>query len=631
MAHSETTETRRLEGVAGALLGLVMVLLIRRYGGINHDAPLYLGQALLQQWPDILGADLFFAHGSQGSYTVFPRLLALGFALLDPPLLFLVGSLVAILFFAWAGWYALAGILPPGQRYWAWLGVLCLPSMYGRTLIFSYHEAFLTPRPLAEALCLVAVGLLARSRWLPGLACLTFACLFHPLQAIAAALVIWPWLVARDRRWLHLAWLAVPVLLLAWLGVQPFGDLFRRFDAAWLSDLHAYTGQLFVLDWSGADYANLALDGFLLVLGWRTLWPGFRAWCMASLAGLVLGLLATLVAADWLHLVLPTGLQPWRAHWVAHWLAMATIGLLLQRDLAQRDIPRAACLTFTVLLAWGPGGWIWLPPALLYATWASFSSYVQPRLVALLGWLFLLGAIVMLASHVANEYFPFRMAHFRLDLYAIDRRILSYPLVALGLPLLGVAMWTRCGRRLGPWLVAGLLCPLLALGAVRWDARSPLILASEANAFQPDLFGEALPRDAQVYWDDDTLLGTWLTLERASYLSPRQLSGLVFNRGTAEDARGRLSRVYPILSQSRDCQALKLEERERCRIDADRLLRACGSGPTPPPDYLVLPYRQPQRDRGSWSITDPATGEAAVTYWLYACPDLVEDIRAGRK
>ena len=42
-------------------------------------------------------------------------------------------------------------LLPEGERYWAWLGVLVLPSFYGRAIIFSYAEPFLTPRPAIGA------------------------------------------------------------------------------------------------------------------------------------------------------------------------------------------------------------------------------------------------------------------------------------------------------------------------------------------------------------------------------------------------------------------------------------------------------------------------------------------------
>ena len=630
MPFSSELASQRINRLAGILLGLALVLLIHRYGGINHDAPLYMGQALRERWPEIFAHDLFFAHGSQGSYTLFPWLLGLSFDWIDPPNAFLWGSLAAILLFAAAGWYCLSGLLPRGQRYWAWLGVLCLPSMYGRTIIFSYHEPFLTPRPIAESLCLLAIGLLARGRYALAIASLACAGVFHPLQAIAAILIIWPWLVMQDRRWLHAVWGAIPILLLAFAGIAPFGGLLRVLDPAWLSDLHAYTGQLFLSDWGESDFTTLVIDVLLLVYAWRTLrGTPFGTWCTAALAGLTLGMSANLILVDWLHYVLPTGLQLWRAHWLAHWFAMATVALLLHRDIAARNLPRAACMGLALLLAWGTS-WLWIPFALLYAAWVPISHRVQPRMQLLLGILFVLGMLFILASHVANEYIPFRMAHFRLELYAFDRRVLAFPLVALGLPLLGLGVWNGFGRQGRRLLLIGALCPLVLLAAARWDARSPITLAVEQSAFRTDLFGKPLPKAAQVYWDDDTLVGTWLVLQRASYFSPRQLSGLVFNEGTAEDARGRLSRIYPLLEQSRECQSRPYLQREHCRISNDRLIRACAPGPVTRPDYLVLPYRQSMPSLGSWAIMDPATGNPALTYRLYGCREIMSALEQPR-
>src|SRR5690554_5941759 len=93
--------------IAGALLGLSMLLLLRRYWGLDHDSALYLGQALLKRWPEIYAHDLFFAHGSQGSYTLFPWLVAQAMEHVEPSTLFRAGALLGLLLFATAGWFAL--------------------------------------------------------------------------------------------------------------------------------------------------------------------------------------------------------------------------------------------------------------------------------------------------------------------------------------------------------------------------------------------------------------------------------------------------------------------------------------------------------------------------------------------
>lgn len=609
--------------IASALLGIALLLLLRRYGGIDHDAALYLGQALRVRTPGIFDQDLFFLHGSQGNYTLFPWLLAQSFGWFAPSDVFLWGTLTGLLCFAAASWYCLRGLLPESQRVWAWLGVLCLPSVYGRTSIFSYAEAFLTPRPFAEALCLLGVGLLARGRWLPALACAAFAGLLHPLQAIGALTVTWGWLVLRDRRWLHIAWLAVPVVVLGFNGVEPVDGLFRRIDATWLAQLNETSGQLFITGWAMLDYIVMGFDVFVLAHAWRTLRGPFGDWCAAALAGLVLGIASSLALVDALHLELPAGLQLWRVHWLAHWLAIAAVAALLFRDIRAGDVPRALGLSLSALLAWKVG-WIWVPFALLYAFWPQFSANVQPRLKTLLGGLFAAGMLILLAHYVATELLVFRQAKHRLDMYPLDHRLMMFPLVALGVPLLGLHLWNRMSAIRRWWLIVGVLCPLTVLGAMRWNDRPAIPVAMETNAFRPDIFGMPIPDDAEVFWDSVSVIGPWLVLHRADYFSPQQLSGVVFNQETAQDGFQRSARTSPLAMEGWNCRqrARSVEEIKRCRISDANIQRACAPDPAPRPDYLVLPYRLSQRALGDWTIVDPATGEAAATYWLYDCRDV---------
>lgn len=614
------------------MLGVTMLLLLHRNWGIDHDAALYLGQGLLLRWPEIFGNDLFFLYGGQGQYTLFPWLLAQTFDTVDPARLFFWGGFAGLLLFAAAAWHCLAALLPRTQRYWAWLGVLCLPSMYGVTTIFSYAEPFLTPRPAAEALSLLCIGFLARGRMAIAFVCLALAGLLHPLQAIAAALVIWPWLLMQDRRWLHAAWLALPIAALALMGVEPFDGLVRRIDPAWMAELRAFNGQLFLTGWADRNLMLLLFDALVLGYAWRVLRGAFGAWCVAALAGLALGLGANLVLVDGLQLVLPAGLQLWRVDWVAHLFAMAALAALLYRHVQAKDMTRAALLTLTTLLVWTIGHVVWLPFVLLYACWPKLHRVMRPGLVAMLGWLFALGAAGLLVRHVATELIAFQLAQYRLDQYAFDRRLLIFPLLALGLPLVGAWLWKRLPGKPMQLLAIVALCPLLAVAVIRWDARTAQAHAIEENAFHSDLFGVEIPEDAQVFWDRMGLVGTWLGLRRADYFSPQQLSGVAFSRNTATDGRQRLARLRPLLKDSSACRlsTLPLEERARCRISDESMRAACGPGAIEGPDYLVLPYRQPQPSLGTWAVTDPATGAPVITFHLYRCEDVMAGLaRAG--
>lgn len=624
MQQKHQLVTRLPDYIAGSLLGLAIVLLFKRYAGINHDSVLYLGQGLLRHWPGIFGNDLTFVHGGgQERYTIFPWLIEHAIDWARPGAVFAIGALLSILLFAAASWYCLRTLLPAGQRYWAWLGTVVLSSGYGVINIFAYSEHFLTPRPIAEALCLLAIGLLARERLFAGLACAAVAVLFHPLQAIAAGLIVWPWLVMQDRRWLHALWAVVPVGLLALAGIAPFDGLLQRLDPEWLFNLRLATRQLFLTSWGAADFSALGFDALVLAYAWRCIGKPFSGWCAAALVGLALGILASLVFVDGLHLVLPAQLQLWRVHWLAHWMAMAAVAVLVLRDLRAGDWPRALLLVLTFLLVRSMAAWSWPLLATLYLAWPRAVAG-RDGLRSLLGILFGLGITVLFAIYMTTELTVFRAAHHRLDLYALDRRILLFPVIGLGLPLLATHAWHGLTSGWRTSVIVVVLCPLVVLGAMRWDARSPVNLALERSAFRSEVFGVAIPEDAQVYWGQHALTGPWLVLRRASYFSPHQLSGQVFNRTLSMDGRARLNRMRPLIELGMGCEAWSASHEEPCHIADKGMMRACEPGG---PDYLVLFYKQPQQSLGSWTITDPVTKQPARTFYLYRCIDVMKDLQ----
>ena len=617
--------TSPVDLIAGCLLAGLALFYLRRYMGINHDAALYLGQALLERWPDIFRSDLFFAHGSQGSYTALPWLVSRAFDFATPGTVFLVGTVIGLLCFAASTWFFLYTVLPSKQRYWALLGVLCLPAAYGVVRIFSYGEPFLTSRPLAEAFCLLGLGLLARKRTILGILCAGIALLLHPLQAIAASLIAWPWLVMQNRRWLHALWLVIPITLLGFTNIAPFRDLFQPIDATWLADVRGFTGQLFLGTWNVADFNVLAFDAFILTYAWRKLPTKFGAWCLSALIGLALGMSANLILVDWLNLTLPAALQLWRVHWLAHLFAMASVAALLYHDLNNREPARAFCLGLALILVQN-ASWPWLLFAALYVAWLRLLGTTPSLVKRTLGLTCVLGMLTLFAVYAANEWLPFRMAHYRLELYAVDRRLLVFPLLALGLPLIGVMVWERCSRAWRRVMLFLALMPLLLAGMIRWDARPPMVTSIENNPFRPNMFGPTIPRYAHVFWVGDLYPSVWLTLHRAEFFSVRQLAGAIFNRGTAVEAHQRLDRVLLAMREDLYCQQQPLKQREACQLDDEAMRIACQPGPTRRPDYMVLPYHQPQRAAGRWDFIDPATGQPAVSYWLYSCAQVMDDL-----
>ena len=619
----------KIKLLAGGALGITMMLLLRRYPGIFHDSILYMGQGLMQRWPQIYGQDLFFAHGSQASYTIMPWILGKAFSFASPPLVMLMGAFISMLLFAASAWFALKALLPTQQRYWAWLGALCLPSIYGVVHIFSYNEPFLTSRPLAESFCLLGIGWLIREKWLLAAASLLLAGLFHPLQAIAGAAIIWVWAVGQDRRWLHALWLIFPVSALAYIGITPFNGLLQRADAGWFKEL-TYSRQVFVTLWSVNDFKNLGFDVVVLLSAWRWLRGRFGGWCLASLIGCTIGILASLLLVDYLHLVLPIGLQLWRVHWLAHFFSLAAIGALLLFHLRAKDSVSALLLTLTALLAWGETDWGWLLLAAMYVGWQFAPHDSRQRLGRLLCWIFGMSTVLLFYNHASNEYHWFKEAHFRIDLYPFDRRLLVFPALSFGLPLFGLLLWERCGSIGKKLLLAGFLVPAVAATLYLWDARDSTQHIMEDAAFQPDIFGTSIPEHAQIYWEPESLVGVWLVLHRASYFSPGQLAGQMFSRDTAEDGLQRENRMMPLMRESLGCQDEKLNvtERVRCHISDRSMKQACSLNGGKRPDYMVLSYPQPQPYVGQWAIPDPVSKTPAITFRLYRCDDIL-NFRGG--
>lgn len=618
-----------LNTFAGAMLGAASLLLLHRYSGISRDAILYLGQGMMARWPEIFGHDIFFAYGSQASYSIYPWLLGLAFRWVTPPVVFMWGTFASLLLFAYSSWYALRALLPDQQRYWAWLGVLCLPTIYGVVHIFSYNEPSLTSRPLAESFCLLSLGCMVRSRWACAITCLAIGGLFHPLQAIGASAGLWLWAVHHDRRWLHVLWLSIPVVVLALIGVPPFSGLFRRVDAAWYQEL-IYSRQLFVTLWNINDYKELGFDLLCLLCGWRLLRGQFGRWCLAAAAGGLIGVGASLLLADGLHLELPISLQLWRTLWLAHFFALAAICALLFRHLREKQPVSALLLTLSGLLVWSESDWGWLVIVVLYLVWPYTPTATRDRLEKLLSWIFGLAIIVMFYNHASSQWQMFAAANYRFDLVPLDRALLVFPALALGLPLFALLIWQRTHAIKGKLLLLGVLCVATTFVLHLWDSRDTVQLATERSAYRPDIFGVPIPVSAQVYWEPESLVSSWLVLKRASYYSPGQLAGQSFNRATAMAGIHRYQRLQPLITESLACKAREHDPESipGCHISASSLRLACTKVSGESPDYIVLPYPQPQPAAGTWTIPDPVTGKPIVTYRLFHCSDLLRDLGA---
>ena len=110
------------------------------------------------------------------------------------------------------------------------------------------------------------------------------------------------------------------------------------------------------------------------------------------------------------------------------------------------------------------------------------------------------------------------------------------------------------------------------------------------------------------------------------YVDPEQ-AVLDEVNGTIADARARLARIEPLIQESMRCQdGSHADPGVACHVSNESMRLACRPGKTKRPDYIVLPYRQPQHPLGSWSIIDPEGQTPAITFWIYGCAEIMADL-----
>lgn len=336
------------------VIAFAIFLLLRPYDGIVHDARLYVGYALAD-WDALgIGRDLMFQHDGQSGKTIYPILLKAWIAALGVGRAALLVTIASLAIWFFAAWRLFGSLLSSEggaiARASLLLWATSLSTWYGGTSVFRFAEAFATPRPLAEALVLLAIaGLLERQQREANpasprasvaldLGMLTLAMLLHPLMALPGALVWW-WLQAgRARIWLLSSGiLGVLVLLLAHPaeGWPPLlVRVLAHFDAEWFGVLERRGALVLTSHWTPSDFARIVVQTVTMLVCVphlpTRLRPLFRTLVALAIASVVL----TWLGADVFKSVLLTQVQPWRVLWLVALLAPVALYLLLDGTLA---------------------------------------------------------------------------------------------------------------------------------------------------------------------------------------------------------------------------------------------------------------------------------------------------------
>jgi hypothetical protein len=572
----------RLEVALLLMICLITWSLSHGYLGIFHDAGLYTLQALARLDPASIGQDVFLRFGSQDRFTLFTPFYSAAAASwgAEPAAAWLTFAFQMALF---AGAWALArALMPKRWALYALAVLIAIPGDYGTDRIFTLVEPFLTPRMAAEALVLASLAAAFRSRRLLSLALIGVATLIHPIMAAAGIVALLIIYVAIPRP--RLAIQAFAILVVLWavaVAVFPSG-ITGRFDDVWFRLVMDRSPYLFISNWRLDDWARVAVTIATLIAGLcASLGERPRTLCLTALLTLVTGLVLTFVACDELHLILFTQLQPWR--W--QWLGVATAALLLPMILRACWLTAAGGRTTSLFLvaAWvfGANGF-----ALVAALAAVGSIAGCPRLAKNEArWVFC-GACGMLAIALTWRFasnLQFTESYYfdpRIPMWL--RRTMSFvrdgtvPVACISLVgWMARQPRARPGSMLAAALAAAAIVALLPQTWMTWSLRefSPQRIA----LFAP--LRDSIPAGANVFWPDSPV-AAWLLVQRPSYLSVLQTSGLVFSRATAVEMQRRslaLASVIPpesFLSWTAGFgPPLSLDQQQRvCRLGAFEFL-----------------------------------------------------------
>lgn len=592
------------------LLCLATWAISHSYEGLFHDARLYTLQALAHLHPDSLTQDVFLKYGSQDRFTLFSpiyatasRLLGIDHGAAALTLLFQVALV--------AGAYALARSVLSTSMALAGVAVLiAIPGEYGALRVFTCIEAFLTPRMAAEALVLAALAAALTSRRILGAALMVTAGLMHPVMAAAGVAALFFALVAVPRPRLAVAMVFAGIAVLIALA---FGSL-SRFDDAWLILIDRRSPYLFLAHWQLDDWSGVAVCLSTLLLGNRAL-PDPSARILAGSIALtvVCGLAITLIGCDVLHLVLFTQAQPWRWQWlgvvVAALLLPNTLLALWTRDLAGR--------TATLLLS---AAWIFGTNVngLIAAVAALFALTVMNRLKPGEARLMAYGAVGLLVIAVVwrvatNLEFTDAM-YMEPTLPWWFRKTVSFAHDGFAAMAIVALAWTLAHRPRG----GGVLLAIGGLTLALCTALLPQIWKNWTELEYPaslierySSLREHIPSNADVFWPDSPL-SIWILLDRPSYISVTQTSGMVFSRPSAIELERRANALRAALPPATFMNWSAAGSMPA--LDQFQLSAVCDSGAV---TFLVTSVdlgREPD------AFVTALTGPASKKVRLYRCP-----------
>jgi hypothetical protein len=485
---------------------------------LSGDAELYAVQALSRIHPNLL-SDLYLHNTSQDSYTLFSSFYAGCMGLLGLRDAALTLTIVCKLWFFAAAW-VLARQL--SNSYGAFLAVALLiltQGHYGAYQVFQYAEDWLTARSPAEALVVTALVAFYGGLRVVSLLIACGALFVHPLIALPGLLLlVCLWLPLR------LSGIGAGVSILIVLGIavgvprQPSAaHLFVIMDGDWLETVRERSQFLFMQLWRPADWALNARPFISLAMSALVISdPRTRKLCISAMmvggTGLTIGLIASTVG--------PVGIllqgQAWRWVWVAGFAGVLLLSPAFFALCRFRICGRICA--FMIISAWI------FPPIYGSACLAG----------ALLLWL-------------ARDRINDRAEQ---AVRAVARGVAVGAWIAkLSLLRAGLLHWFKGNR---PLLTLHVVSAVLMASLVYFLPRALQDRTREGTSAQIEEFSDwrgAIPLDSNVFVvpAHNSAAFAWFTLERPSYLTVDQSSGVVFSRANALEVRRRAQVLLPLM------------------------------------------------------------------------------------
>ena len=620
--------------LALALLTFAIWVATHRYSGIWHDGVLYAGQALNRLYPERFVGDLFFAYGSQDSFSVFSPLYA--------GLISVVGINPASLIltvFAQCAWLVSAALLAKSvlQGVLPWVGLLAitaLPRVYGADDVFAYAEVFATARVLSELLVLAGLACLYGGRRVAGNSLLLGAALFHPVIAfpgIAVAFAMqasWRIVLAAST----CAFLAVPLLA---FGVPDAREPLRVMDSLWYGISIERSPFVFLGQWELAELAQPVIWVAILSLASRmSLGFARRFWHSVIYAGTIGFALAAM--ADCWPIALLVQMQTWRSAWLLQVCGILAAVWLIQALWSQGRFGRLLLIAMATCLFAG-GDWGFFAGAFLamsysaLARWRPLVDLVEkhyPLFVAGFVFASLPEVLIVMRELVGAMRAVFIDAMLALPQVSSEL-VLEQPSVfwlALGTMALFMILsdWSKPVFR----VLAGLaVLVTLLISGLSWVALlrpeyRPLVGSDEP----PTLLREAIPPGSLTYMEGGHGY-LWFVLGRPSYASHHQAAGVIFSRRTALEAQRRLNAIALLgTSDERlqwripESEAIMLAGKEKRKwIPTQALVSVCQD---PILDFVVL--RRPLRGEPAvnpFSVVPVALqkGQSPTMLYVFEC------------